>query len=113
MDKLSKLHQLDYDEIIQQLKIDVKQTRALLKDCQSERNPESGNAKIIKQLKSQLEEAESEKSASNRQRKSHELDLLDLQEQLEDITEGRRSVEKRVTTLLGAILSGIFMENPS
>ena len=24
--------------------------------------------------------------------------------------EGRRSVEKRVTTLLGAILSGIFME---
>ena len=34
-DKLSKLHQLDYDEIIQQLRLDLKQTQALLKDCQS------------------------------------------------------------------------------
>ena len=94
-DKLSKLHQLDYEEIIQQLRLDLKQTKALLKDCQSERSPETGNAKIIKQLKSQLEEAESEKSASIRQRKSHELDLLDLQEQMEDIIEGRRNVEKK------------------
>ena len=90
-DKLSKLHQLDYDEIIQQLRLDLKQTKALLK----ERNPETGNTKIIKQLKSQLEEAESERSASIRQRKSHELDLLDLQEQMEDITQERRSVERK------------------
>ena len=46
-DKLSKLHQLDYEEIIQQLRLDLKQTKALLKDCQSERSPETGNAKII------------------------------------------------------------------
>ena len=94
-DKLSKLHQLDYEEIIQQLRLDLKQTKALLKDCQSERNSETGNSKIIKQLKSQLEEAESEKSASIRQRKSHELDLLDLQDQMEDILQERNSVEKK------------------
>ena len=94
-DKLLKLQQLDHDEIIQQLRLDLKQTKALLRDCESERNPETGNAKIIKQLKSQLEEAESEKSASIRQRKSHELDLLELQEQMEDITQERRIVERK------------------
>ena len=94
-DKLNKLHQLDYDEIIDQLRLDLKQTKALLKDSQSEKNSEAGNAKIIKQLKVQLEEAESEKNASVRQRKSFELDLLELQEQMEDISEEKRIVEKK------------------
>ena len=96
-DQLSKLQQLDYEEIIHQLRLDLKQTKALLKDCQSERGTagETGNAKLIKQLKSQLEEAESEKSASIRQRKSHELDLLDLQEQMDEVRQERRDVEKK------------------
>ena len=94
-DKLSKLHQLDYDEIIDQLRLELRQTKALLKDSQSEKNSEAGNAKIIKQLKSQLEEAESERSASIRQRKSFELDLLELQEQMEDVTEEKRIIAKK------------------
>ena len=94
-DKLSKLHQLDYDEIIDQLRLELRQTKALLKDSQSEKNSEAGNAKIIKQLKSQLEEAESEKSASIRQRKSFELDLLELQERMDDVTEEKRIIAKK------------------
>ena len=94
-DKLSKLHQLDYDEIIDQLRLELRQTKALLKDSQSEKNSEAGNAKIIKQLKSQLEEAESEKSASIRQRKSFELDLLELQEKMDDVTEEKRIIAKK------------------
>merc|ERR1712079_900155 len=65
-EKLSKLNQLDYEDCMDQLKLELKQSKALLRDAQINNALDAGSEKIIKQLKSQLEEAELEKSASLR-----------------------------------------------
>ena len=48
-----------------------------------ERRADSGQAKLVRQLKARLEDTEQERGSVVRQRRNLELELLDTQEQLE------------------------------
>ena len=91
-EKLIKIEQLDYEEVIDKLKLELKQSKALLRDAQANKMNDNGNEKIIKQLKTQLEETELEKSASLRQKKTLEMDILDLQEKLYEVEEDKKVI---------------------
>merc|ERR1711902_451443 len=84
-EKLSKINQLDYEDVIGQLKLELKQSKALVREAQSGRAATEATEKLIKQLKSQLEEAELEKYASLRKKKTLEMDILDLEERIHDL----------------------------
>ena len=92
-EKLSKLNQLDYKDCMDQLKLELKQSKALLRDAQMNNTLDAGSEKIIKQLKSQLEEAELEKSASLRKKKNLEMDILDLQDNIADLRVEKKEIE--------------------
>ena len=92
-EKLSKLNQLDYEDCMDQLKLELKQSKALLRDAQMNNTLDAGSEKIIKQLKSQLEEAELEKSASLRKKKNIEMDILDLQDNIADLRVEKKEIE--------------------
>ena len=92
-EKLSKLNQLDYEDCMDQLKLELKQSKALLRDAQMNYTVDAGSEKIIKQLKSQLEEAELEKSASLRKKKNIEMDILDLQDNIADLRVEKKEIE--------------------
>ena len=92
-EKLSKLNQLDYEDCMDQLKLELKQCKALLRDAQMNNTQDAGSEKIIKQLKSQLEEAELEKSASLRKKKNIEMDILDLQDNIADLRVEKKEIE--------------------
>ena len=92
-EKLSKLNQLDYEDCMDQLKLELKQSKALLRDAQMNNTLDAGSEKIIKQLKSQLEEAELEKSALLRKKKNIEMDILDLQDNIADLRVEKKEIE--------------------
>ena len=92
-EKLSKLNQLDYEDCMDQLKLELKQSKALLRDAQMNNTLDAGSEKIIKQLKSQLEDAELEKSASLRKKKNIEMDILDLQDNIADLRVEKKEIE--------------------
>ena len=92
-EKLSKLNQLDYEDCMDQLKLELKQSKALLRDAQMNNTQDAGSEKIIKQLKSQLEDAELEKSASLRKKKNIEMDILDLQDNIADLRVEKKEIE--------------------
>ena len=94
-EKLSKLNQLDYEDCMDQLKLELKQSKALLRDAQINNALDAGSEKIIKQLKSQLNEAELEKSASLRKKKNIEMDILDLQENIADLHVEKKEIEAK------------------
>ena len=88
-EKLNKITELDYEDVTDQLRLEIKQQKALLK------NVEASNDKVFKQLKSQLEDVENEKTAVQRQKKTLELDIVDLQEKLEDMKSESRVLEHK------------------
>ena len=72
--------------------------KLLLKCSQEEQkeNPdESVNAKMIKTLKNQIEEVESERDSAIRQNKSLDLDLLYMQDQKEQLCQEKTKLENK------------------
>ena len=59
-----------------------------------ERAGDSGQAKLVRQLKARLEDAEQERGSLVRQRRNLELELLDTQEQLEQSEQARRAADR-------------------
>ena len=97
-EKLSKINQLDYEDVIGQLKLELKQSKALVREAQSGRaitEAADKTDKLIKQLKSQLEEAELEKIASLRRKKTMEMDILDFEERIHDLDRDKRLIESK------------------
>ena len=94
-EKLLKINQLDYEGVIGQLKLELKQSQALVREAQSGRVVTEATEKLIKKLKSQLEEAELEKNASLRKKKTLEMDILDLEERIHDLDIEKRSIESK------------------
>ena len=97
-EKLSKFEQLDYEDIILQLKLDLKQMKTLLKCSQEEHKDtqdDSKNTRIIKMLKHQIEDIESERNTAIRQKKNIELDLIDLQDHIDQLSEAKTKIEKK------------------
>ena len=98
-EKLIKIEQLDFETVIDKLNLELKQSKALLRDAQANKLNDNGSEKIIKQLKTQLEETELEKSASLRQKKTLEMDILDLQEKLFEVEEDNKVIGNKSCTL--------------
>ena len=97
-EKLSKFDQLDYEGIILQLQIDLKQMKSLVKSTQDENkdhNEELKNTKMIKMLKNQIEDLEGEKNSLVRQKKNLELDLLEVQDNLDEVSEAKTKLEHK------------------
>ena len=89
---------MDYEDIIAQLKLDLKQMKLFLKCSQEEHkdNPdESNNARMIKKLKNQIEEVKSERDSAVRQNKTLDLDLWEMHDQMAQITPAKTKVENK------------------
>ena len=98
-DKLRELeNNKEKDETISKLKADIRRRGILLKDAQSmvtKLQNENSKKSMIKQMKNQIEDLESENLSLARARKNSELDLEEVKVQLEEMSKHRaRSDEK-------------------
>ena len=112
-EKLAKIKELDYDGVISQLKLELKQNKALLRDAQSDKNSGFKSEKLIKQLKNQLEETENEKLTLTRQKKNLEIDILDLQEKIDEQMEERKTLDNKfeIVTRENSLLNNQLKDN--
>lgn len=91
------------DEVLmQRLKRDLKRTKALLRDTQSQLErlkTENPGKSVIRQLKNQIEDLECARSHAVKAKQSHETELLETQNQLEDVTKQKNDAEERANTV--------------
>lgn len=89
-------------QVERRLRRDLRRTRALLQDAQlmldSARNGQA-NRSVLRQLKSQLEDAEFAKSAAIKARQGAEAELEDVQSQLEEVLRTKNEAESRCLQL--------------
>merc|ERR1712098_648116 len=84
--KLPSLEELqNKDDLITKLKIDLKKRGVLLKDAQAyiDALQKQNDNKMLKQLKTQVEDLESEKNTITRQKKNLEFELEEIRTALE------------------------------
>ena len=98
-DKLREMeNNKEKDETISKLKADIKKRGILLRDAQSmvtKLQNENSKKSMIKQMKNQIEDLESENLSLARARKNAELDLEEVKLQVEELAKHRaRSDEK-------------------
>lgn len=89
-------------QVERRLRRDLRRTRALLQDAQlmldSARSGQA-NRSVLRQLKSQLEDAEFAKSAAIKARQGAEAELEDVQSQLEEVLRTKNEAESRCLQL--------------
>ena len=85
------------DELITKLKIDLKKRGVLLKDAQAYIDvlQKQNDNKTLRQMKTQIEDLESEKNTMSRQKKHLEYELEEIRGALEDIVKKNQDLEKR------------------
>ena len=98
-EKVAKLSsKTDYQGVISKLQLDVKQKTVLLLDAESmleQRESDSSNKLLVRQLKIQVEEAGAEVVTGLRARKNLELELADTNAQMEEVSAARAAIEGR------------------
>ena len=98
-EKVAKLSsKTDYQGVINRLQLDVKQKTVLLLDAESmleQRESDSSNKLLVRQLKIQVEEAGAEVVTGLRARKNLELELADTNAQMEEVSAARAAIEGR------------------
>ena len=98
-EKVAKLSsKTDYQGVINRLQLDVKQKTVLLLDAESmleQRESDSSNKLLVRQLKIQVEEAGAEVVTGLRARKNLELELADTNAQMEEVSSARAAIEGR------------------
>lgn len=86
------------EEYVHKLKKELKKTKALLRDTQTmleKSQSEGGQKLLVRQLKTQLEDAEFAKTAAIKARQCAEADLSDLTSQMEEAQRSRKEAEDR------------------
>ncbi|KAL5016328.1 hypothetical protein ScPMuIL_005917 [Solemya velum] len=90
-------------EVERRLRRDLRKTKALLRDAevtlQKQRSGE-GTKTTIKQLRNQLDDAEYASATATKAKKTMELEIQDLQQQLEDIFRVKQESENRSMVVL-------------
>ena len=98
-EKVSKLSsKTNYQGVISKLQLDVKQKTILLLDAESmleQKESDSSNKLLVRQLKIQVEEAGAEVLTGLRARKNLELELADTNAQMEEVSAARAAIEGR------------------
>jgi len=87
------------EEEVKKLKKDLKRSKALLKDAQlmlEKQNHDGMNKIILRQLKTQLEDAEFARTAALKARGNIELELVETNSMLEDTTRAKTDLEERL-----------------
>ena len=87
------------EEEVKKLKKDLKRSKALLKDAQlmlEKQNQDGMNKIILRQLKTQLEDAEFARTAALKARGNIELELVETNSMLEDTTRAKTDLEERL-----------------
>eukprot|EP00090_Calanus_glacialis_P005890 TRINITY_DN14591_c0_g1_i1.p1 TRINITY_DN14591_c0_g1~~TRINITY_DN14591_c0_g1_i1.p1 ORF type:complete len:785 (+),score=316.62 TRINITY_DN14591_c0_g1_i1:56-2410(+) len=87
------------EEQVRKLKKDLKRSKALLKDAQlmlDKNNQEGINKIVLRQLKNQLEDAEFARTAAMKGRANTELELVEVNSMLEDVTRVRTELEEKM-----------------
>ncbi|XP_071540833.1 unconventional myosin-XVIIIa-like [Panulirus ornatus] len=86
------------EDYVHKLKKELKKTKALLRDTQTmleKSQSEGGHKLLVRQLKTQLEDAEFAKTAAIKARQCAEADLSELTTQLEEAQRARKEAEDR------------------
>merc|ERR1711915_977581 len=87
------------EDQVRKLKKDLKRSKALLKDAQLmlDKNSQDGINKIVlRQLKNQLEDAEFARTAALKGRANAELELVEINSMLEDVSKVKTELEEKV-----------------
>ena len=87
------------EEEVKKLKKDLKRSKALLKDAQlmlEKHNQDGMNKIILRQLKTQLEDAEFARTAALKARGNIELELVETNSMLEDTTRAKTELEDKL-----------------
>merc|ERR1719318_1694481 len=87
------------EEQVRKLKKDLKRSKALLKDAQlmlDKNNQEGKNKIVLRKLKNQLEDAEFARTAAMKGRANTELELVEVNSMLEDVTRARTELEEKL-----------------
>jgi len=87
------------EEEVRKLKKDLKRSKALLKDAQlmvEKSNHDGMNKIILRQLKTQLEDAEFARTAALKARGNIELELVETNSMLEDSSRAKTDLEEKV-----------------
>nr|XP_053639347.1 centrosome-associated protein CEP250-like isoform X8 [Cherax quadricarinatus] len=86
------------EDYVHKLKKELKKTKALLRDTQTmleKSQSEGGHKLLVRQLKTQLEDAEFAKTAAIKARQCAEADIQELSSQLEEAQRARKESEDR------------------
>jgi len=87
------------EEQVRKLKKDLKRSKALLKDAQlmlDKNNQEGINKIVLRQLKNQLEDAEFARTAAMKGRANTELELVEVNSMLEDMSRVKTELEEKL-----------------
>jgi len=87
------------EEHVRKLKKDLKRFKALLKDAQlmlDKNNQEGINKIVLRQLKNQLEDAEFARTAAMKGRANTELELVEVNSMLEDMSRAKTEQEEKL-----------------
>jgi len=87
------------EEEVKKLRKDLKRSKALLKDAQlmlEKQNSDGMNKIILRQLKTQLEDAEFARTAALKARGNIELELVETNSMLEDTTRAKTDLEEKL-----------------
>ncbi|KAL3271768.1 hypothetical protein HHI36_022238 [Cryptolaemus montrouzieri] len=99
----SERHDREGDEVlIRRLKNDLRKTKALLRDCQTQLDMQKADApgkNVIRQLKNQLEDLECARALAVKTKQSLESELSETQAQLDESNRQRREAEERANLL--------------
>ncbi|XP_044763545.1 unconventional myosin-XVIIIa isoform X1 [Coccinella septempunctata] len=99
----SERHDREGDEVlIRRLKNDLRKTKALLRDCQTQLDMQKADApgkNVIRQLKNQVEDLECARALAVKIKQSLEAELSDTQSQLEESNRLRRDAEEKANHL--------------
>lgn len=88
------------EAVNQKLRRDVRKYKALLKDCQAQLERLKGDTpgkNLVRQLRNQLEDAESARTLAMKARQAADAELAEVQTMFEEANRGRNDAEERAT----------------
>ena len=101
-ERLAKVEEAQLVEL-GKFRMEARKKSVLLKDSQAvvdRLQVEGGNRQVVRQLKSQLEEAEHARTAALRSKRHADLEVEDVNQQLEEVSKGRARVEEKLALVI-------------
>lgn len=98
LEEQDRVDRANEEAVNQKLRRDLRKYKALLKDCQTQLErlkADSPNKAVIRQIKNQLEDAETARSIAVKAKQTAEAELASVQQQFEDAQRGRSDAEEK------------------